>query len=1028
MRRRSGVLMPHCAALSRTTPSRPSGLRALLTVALFALLALAAPAAQASAPITKLFGAPIAKDTPCYPNLDPSYITPEAGKYTDFCAAYYVRSGAPEDDDPKRVVFDTPQGFLATSDVSPQCTLAQYAQASTSPSRCPANTQIGDGRAYIRVSIGGFPVAQSAPVLVYNLEHTDDELGKVGLELAPEIGGIALPHTKLVARITLRPAPDAGLRTVLDGLPQVADMSALGLGKLPLATDGFSMRFFGTKVDHPTLARDFGFLGSDCSKPQLTRATSTTWEGEVSTASYAYDLKGCDELGFGLDGDVTTSERRPDVPTKTTVSLRPLESKTSRFNSNIARSYVTLPPGMALTGQIASGPDGFPLCTPEQYGWTSELPSTCPEKSQVGDVVFTSPLIKKPFVGKVFLGSQPSEGALPEVYIEAGTGSLPDSPRVKVLGRMTFDDQGRILTTLEDLPQMTFSEFRLTFRGGDHGILSMPRSCGTFEGVARTVPIAGGADAVAPLPLTADEDCIDPTTFTPSVAVSSTNLQAGASGTTQITITRPDRQARISHIDADLPPGVLANLNGVGTCSVAQLQAFACDAASRIGGVEAAAGLGPKPIVTGGDVYLMDPPQGAAAGVGIIVAVKFGDVDLGKLALTARIDLRQSDFGLRFSADVPQQYRGFPLDLQRLVVSLDRPGFGLNATGCEPLLASSTLLSDLGGSATAPVSIQFRGCETLPFGPKLATVVTGNTAAMGRPGINVRLTQPAGSAGIKKATVTLPLGLGADVQVAKRACKLAQFETQTCPDTSVVGAARANVAVAREELTGPAYLVTVPDRTLPGIGLQFTGRFASRMLGRIAVSKTGQLVTEFDAVPDVPLTALDLTFAAGNGSALIATAALCKTPVVFSASFVGHNGATSNTTAPFDCSGGAKAASALLSGRMASALRLKLTAPTGKKIRFATITLPSGVSVKRTGLTKTGLLRGITGSYTLKRTGTRSLRVTPKGKAPPSVTVSVPRTKLTLTSAAAKRATLKIAATITTTAGSRHAVSTSVKP
>lgn len=1020
--------MPHCIARFRASTSRSAGRRVLVAIALAASGASLAPAAHASAPITKLLGAPIDKDTPCYPNLDRSRINAEAGTFTDFCAAYYVRSGAPEDDDPKRVVFDTPQGFLATSDVSPQCTLAQYAQASTSASRCPANTQIGDGRAYIRVSIGGFPIAQSAPVLVYNLEHTDDELGKVGLELAPEIGGIPLPHTKLIARITLRPAPDAGLRTVLDGLPQFADMSALGLGKLPIATDGFAMRFFGTKADHPNLARDFGFLGSDCSKPQVTRATSTTWQGEVSSQTYTYDLKGCDALGFGLDGDVTTTERRPDVPTETTVSLRPLESKTGRFNSNIARSYVTLPPGMALTGQIASGPDGFPLCTPQQYGWTSERPSTCPETSQVGSVVFTSPLIKKPFVGKVFLGSQPSEGALPEVYIEAGTGSLPDSPRVKVLGRMTFDEQGRILTTLEDLPQMTFSEFRLTFRGGDHGILSMPRSCGTFAGVARTVPIAGGADAVAPLPLTVDQDCIDPAVFTPSVAVSSTNLQAGGSGTTQITITRPDRQARIAHIEADLPPGVLANLNGVGTCSPAELQAFACQAASRIGGVEAAAGLGPKPIVTGGDVFLMDPPAGAAAGVGIIVAVKFGDVDLGKLALTARIDLRQSDFGLRFSADVPQKYRGFPLDLQRLVVSLDRPGFGLNATSCDPLAASSTLRSDLGGSASAPVSIQFRGCAALPFSPKLTTQVTGSTAAGARPGINVQLAQPPGAAAIKKATVTLPLGLGADVQVAKRACKLAQFESQTCPDTAVVGSARASVAVAPEPLTGPVYLVTVPERTLPAIGLQFTGRFASRILGRLNVSKTGQLVTEFASVPDVPLTSLDLGFAPGNGSALIATAALCKAPVVFSASFEGHHGGSSATTAAFDCSGGAKVASALLSGRMASALRLKLTAPAGQRIRSATIRLPSGMTVRRTGLAKGGLLRGLTGTSAVKRTGSRTLRVTPKGKAPASITVSIPRAKLSLTAAAKQRTRLKVAATITTTAGKRHAVSTTVKP
>ncbi len=986
----------------------------------------AAAPAQADAPILKLLGAPIAKDTPCFPGLDPSHFTPSAGKYTDFCAAYYVRGGAPEADDPKKVVFDTPQGFLATSDVSPQCTLEQYAQATQVAATCAASTQIGDGQAQIRVSIGGVPIAQAAPVRVYNLVHTDDELGKVGLEMAPEIAGIKLPVTKLVARITLRPAPDAGLRTVLDGLPREADMGSLGT--FPIATDGFAMRFFGTKVDHPNLARDFGFLGSDCSKPQVTRATSTSWAGDVSTASYEYDLQDCDELGFGLDGDVTTTERRPDVTTETTVSLRPQGGTSGRFNSNIKKSFVTLPPGMALSGQIASGPDGFPLCTPAQYRYTSELPSTCPATSQVGSVVFTSPLIKKEFVGKVFLGSQPTQGALPEVYIEAGTGVLSDSPRVKVLGRMTFDDQGRILTTLDELPQMTFSEFRLTFRGGDHGILTMPRSCGTFEGVARTEPSAGGAAATAPLPLSVSVDCIDANAFEPSVSVTSSNLQAGASGTTLITISRPDRQARIAHVDADLPPGVLADLNGVDICSSAQLDAKACPPNSRIGGVSAAAGLGPKPIVTGGDVYLMDPPAGGAAGVGIIVPVQFGDVDLGKLALTARIDLRQSDFGLRFSADVPQFYRGFPLNLQRFVVSLDRGGFGRNATSCSPLTSTSTLTSDLGRVATAPASVQFTGCENLPFAPQLQTTVTGSTAANARPGINVRLSQPAGASAIKRAKVTLPLGLSADAKVASRTCKRETFDAQACPDSAIVGTATARVSITPDPLTGPVYLVSVPGKVLPGLGMQFTGRFASRIVGTITVSATGQLVTEFPSVPDVPLTSLDLGFAAGAGSALIATAKLCAAPAVFNAEFESQSGKTQATTSTYDCSKPAKAPTALLSGRLGTSLRLRLTAPAGAKIRSAAIKLPSGVTVKRAGLAKGGLVKGITGKYTLRRTGARSLSVATEGKAPTSLTIAVPKHQLSLTAAARKRKTLAITATITTTAGTKHAVSAGVRP
>ncbi len=102
--------------------------------------------ARADAPIVKLFAGPIAPETPCFPNLDPKYVTAPAGSFVDFCAAYYVSGGAPSGDDPKSVVFDTPRGFTATSQISPQCKIEAFAPASTADANCAPNTKIGDGQ------------------------------------------------------------------------------------------------------------------------------------------------------------------------------------------------------------------------------------------------------------------------------------------------------------------------------------------------------------------------------------------------------------------------------------------------------------------------------------------------------------------------------------------------------------------------------------------------------------------------------------------------------------------------------------------------------------------------------------------------------------------------------------------------------------------------------------------------------------------------------------------------------------------
>lgn len=977
--------------------------------------------ARAEAPIVKLFAGPIATDTPCYPNLDPTYITAPAGSFVDFCAAYYVRGGAPAGDDPKRVVFDTPRGFTATSQISPQCRMEAFAPSSTADATCAADTKIGDGQAWIRVDIGGLVIAQSAKVSVFNLDYTDKEWGRVGLQMEPELAGIKFPRTKLVARITIRPYPDVGLRTVIDDLPRMGD---LGFTKAPIATDGFALRFFGSKRDHPNLTKSFGFLGTDCTSPQVTTATSTAYDGSVSTQRSTFHLTDCAALKTGVDANLDLADPRPDVPTEVTAAIRPAFDTGERAASYLNSTTITLPPGIGIAGQLASGRDGLRLCSAADYGRTEQRSATCPANTSVGTVQFTSPNLEGVFSGDVFLGEQREPGGLPDIYIQVEQSKDDFAARAKIVGTMRWNDQHQIVTEFDDLPQLPFGEFRLTLRGGEHGVLTTPRACGRYEGSVVLEPSNGGAPVTTALPITIDRDCIDPAAFAPTIGVATSSSQAGATGAvTTISIVRPDRQARIAHLDADLPPGVLADLVGVASCTAAQLAAAACPGSSRIGGVKAAVGVGSAPLISSGDVFLMDPPAGAAAGVGIQAPVRFGDVDLGMLTMTARIDLRQTDFGLRFSADVPDRYRGFPLEIQRLDVALDRPGFGKNPTTCDPLMARGVLRSDLGATANVEVPLRFDGCGALAFAPKITTQLTGDLTTASRPGVSVRLEVPDGHAAIRRAKVTLPAGLATDLEVPKRACAEETWIAGQCAPTAVVGQAEAAVSILPDPLTGPVSLVRVPGNVLPGIGVQFTGRFAARIVGRLTVSRSGQLVAEFPAVPDVPLTRMDLTFASGPAGALQVTSALCERGAyTFQAEFTSQTGATSTTSTRAACPSGARAT---LSARLASALRIRITPATGRTVRSATLVLPSGVTVPASSARR-GRLRGVPGPWAVLRRSSRTLEIRPKSSVRGAFTVVIPRRLLAFTRAANARRTHVVRVTVVQSDGTTQVLRTPV--
>ena len=1013
---------PRRSHLRRGRGRRPATLAALL------LMLLVPSGAGAASSITRFAAGPIAPTQHCNPNLTPELMLRTAAARTDMCVAYYFDAGPPSTgDDVKLTVADTPAGFLATADTSPACTAAQFRAESHDPSTCPASTQVGTGEAIIRAEVLGLVIPQTVQARVFNLEHTPDEVGLIGIELEPRLGGLELSHTKLLGRAVLRPNPDVGLRTIIDNQPRTTDVGPL-TGQ-QISVDGFFLRLWGSKVDHPTMPQSFGLMGSDCSTDQRSRIQATTYGGTVTAAEDDYRLTGCDQVPFGVTTKVTTVERRPDVPTAATVELTVDDNMEPKVTGNLRRTVLTLPTGMELAAQIASGEAGLPLCSAEQFAWNTSVPSTCPAGSKIADVSFVSPLQRNVFVGAAYVGAQPASGKLPQLFLEAGFGTQPDAPRVKLRGTMRVDDQGRIETTLDDLPQVLFRTFRLTFRGGPHAPIVTPRSCGTTEGSVAATPSATGVALVQALPLTIDEDCIDPAAFAPSLTISTSNAQAGARGVTTIDTVRPDRNARFTRVVADLPPGIISDLNLATECTVAQADAFACPESSRIGSVLSTSGVGPAPYAVPGNVYLRTRDEGAVAGVVIAVPVKFGGVDLGQLNVQARIELRPGDLGLRFIADVPLRFKGLSLNLRSFRVSLDRPDFAINPTNCSPLSTTSSLSSDLGGVAAVPTTFQVTGCERLAFDPQLGFRVSGKTGQGDKPSIGVKVSLPSGGSNIRSTSVKLPPGLGADLKQVPRACKQTEWDAGTCSPNAVVGSAIATLAITPEVIDGAVSMVMIPGQTLPGIGIQLRGRFAARILGSIAIDQaSGQLITRFPTLPDVPISTLDLTLEGGARGALISTRALCAAPsIVLKGSFVGQSGATAERSATTRCSATQSGGAPLVrvSGTARKGLTFRIAAPAGANLSVVKLAMPSGVTVPKARLAGSRRLKG---TKAVRVRGSRTLQVTlPKGGVT-SVTVKVPKGSLALSKSRRRAARFTATTRVAYAAGGSATATPKVRP
>ena len=627
---------------------------------------------------------------------------------------------------------------------------------------------------------------------------------------------------------------------------------------------------------------------TDCETTPVTTLRATSYGGSVVTAqAESPKPTGCDQLTFQPTIKLTPDTSAPDAPVGLGVELTfPQNDDPDGLATPALRTAVVdLPEGMTINPGAA---DGLTACSDAQSAIGTEDAASCPESAKIGTVAVDVPALRKPLNGALYVGSQqsgdPASGKMFRFFLVANDQGV----RLKLEGAVRADPvTGQLRATFASNPQVPVSAIRLAFKGGPRAVLANPPTCGPKTATAHLTSWGGPA---ADLQSSFAIDCTPGLGgFSPSFAAGVTDPIAGGSAPFTLGITKPDGNAALDGLRLELPEGLLADIKG--------------NLGTRVGTATVAAGPGSNPYSLSGPVVLEGAYGDAPYSLRVTVPAKAGPFDLGDVVVRQKIYVDPRDAHVTVVSDpLPTIVKGVPVRLQKLNVSVDKPGFMRNPTSCAEKTIGGDLHSVAGITAHVANRFQVGGCEGLALQPKLGLTLTGRgrtTASKssarsakltrakkaaatpkslgltdgGHPDLDAHLTMPSGGANLKKTTVTLPLTMALDPDNANGLCEPADAAANKCPATSIVGNVTAVSPILPDPLTGPVYFVrgerTDPKsggtiKTLPKLYVPLTGNGVRVDLHASSdVNSLGQLVTTFDNIPDAPVSDFKLHIAGG---------------------------------------------------------------------------------------------------------------------------------------------------------------------
>ena len=867
-----------------TTRARLAAVLAALALGAILAAVFAAPRADAKSPIYGFEVVPSTAKAGAHPNIHT--LVWMGNRFTQ-----HIPAPSCDCQDARDISIEMPTGVVGDPHAAPKCSAADFANLV-----CAPESQIGSAVISINAEKPG---TEGFGVMgVYNLEPHPGEAGLLAFN-------IPLLKFPIFVSINARTEGDYGLEATVKNITHVLPLAfvEMDLWGVPASPEndvhrlpaGWEPFFDGTNPPTPSNAPLLPFLDNPttCDNPDLNASVRvTSYDLGVDNAQVPYPAPtGCDQLSFNPSLYAQPTSTETDTASGLDVDLQvpQVTSPSVPSPSEIRATEVTLPEGFTINPNAA---DGKTACTDEESRIGTREAAQCPETSKVGTLTIDSSALPAPIPGYIYL-SEPKPGDRYRLILAANGFNV----HVKLAGSAHTDPQtGRLVVSFQDLPQTPFSDFNLHFFGSERGLLATPEQCGTYAVTSTFTPwdsalseqtstqffnLGSGPDA-GPCP-PADR------AFSPEFHAGVADKTAGEHAPISLTLARPDGDQNLASLNVTTPPGFSATLAGVPYCpdsalaaaaagsGLGEASAPACPAASQIGVASAGAGAGTHPVYLPGSVYLAGPYRGAPLSLAVVTPAVSGPYDLGNVVVRAAIQIDPTTAQITALSDpLPQIIGGIPLRLRYLLINLNRPGFAINPTNCDPFSVSAEIFGDEGAMASRSTPFQIANCRNLDFGPKLTLKLTGGVNRRGHPAIHAHLTAPAGNANISRAAVTLPSNALLDQANIAAPCTRPQLAANACPASTQLGSAVAKTPLLDGQLSGPVYLVTSNNK-LPDLLVQLHGQVDINLRARIDQVK-GALRTTFENVPDVAVSDFRLDLAGGSKKGLIVNSeSMCAT-------------------------------------------------------------------------------------------------------------------------------------------------------
>jgi hypothetical protein len=495
--------------------------------------------------------------------------------------------------------------------------------------------------------------------------------------------------------------------------------------------------------------------------------------------------------------------------------------------------------------------------------------------------------------------------------------------RVKLAGAVQIESNGQVISTFQNTPQVPFTSLHIHLFGGEKASQSTPPACGPATTTSEFVPWSGGPAATPSSTFQVNSGVgggacpPSPLPFGPSFKAGPTSPQAGAFSPDVVDIGRPDGQQALSGLSVTLPPGFAAILASVTPCpEPAAGQEWSCGEVSHIGEAKEYSGLGGEPVQLTGQAYLTAGYDGAPFGLLVRTLAQAGPFNLGWVNVRSRINVNPNTAVVTVTADagprgegIPTMLDGVPVQLKALEVAVNRPDFTFNPTNCNGMEVTATLNGSEGAAFGVSDPFKAEGCAALPFHPTLTASVGGKASKLDGASLDVKVTsQGLGVANIAKTKLTFPITLPSRLTTIQKACVDSVFESTTadpgsaCDEGSLIGEGIAHTPVLKSPLRGPAYLVSHGNEAFPDVEFVLKGEGILVVLDGKTDIKHGITTSEFNAVPDTPVTSFDAILPVGPHSALTANVpekdhfSLCGQTLSMPTTITAQNGAVIEQT------------------------------------------------------------------------------------------------------------------------------------